>query len=1160
MKLRETAKRSVLTDSRQAKLYSAVLLFGTLVCSALAADDWISVTDPQDMADSSGDIRAISARVKGDSLYLSMTVEGIAAPAIDQTPTGMNNRYYYHWLLDTDNNPATGRSNSEYEGNPTGLTNPIGVERTLQLGWRDGHPDGVQVYDPANDTVLLATNFTFQASGNTLTAIVPLADLGLTTGQTIAFSAFQEGSSDGWAVDWMESGTLTLSGLAITQARVSDPQDMADASGDLRGISAHVEGDDLLLSMTVEWMAAPPINQTPAGMNNRYYYHWLLDTDNNPATGRSNSEYEGSPTGVTKPIGVERTVQIGWRDGHPDGVQVYDPANDTVLLATNFTFQAGGNTLTARIPLADLGLIAGQTIAVSAFKEGSSDGWAVDWIESETVTLAGPGLARAVVADPQDMADSSGDIRGIAAHVEGQNLMLSMTIERMAAPPIDQTPAGMNNRYYYHWLLDTDNNPATGRSNSEYEGSPTGVTKPIGVERTIQIGWRDGHPDGVQVYDPANDTVLLATNFTFQAGGNTLTAVIPLADLGLTLGQTIAVSAFQEGSSDGWAVDWMESQQVTLDPPVAGRMKIDGLFTDWADADGAGLVTTVEDPQDMADSSGDIRQIQATVEAGYLYVRMKVQGIALPAVEQTPAGMNNRYYYHWLLDTDNNPATGRSNSEYEGSPTGITTPIGVERTIQLGWRNGAPDGLEVYDPANDTVKLLTNYECSATGDSVEARLKLADLGLSLGQTIAISAFQEGASDGWAVDWMESKTITLAEAATGMALENVFLGNAYGFKLTVEDTTNLVVATASVAVRLDGQPIQVSVVKAGTTTTMEGVYPTLLAANTVHTVGVSLTASGESQAKDYVYTIDPYTVLPLAGSLKQVNTANKGFVVHVSKVSPAYQTGDPTFISAHSNIAALAEMQLAGQLTNEIIGGMFWNEAEEYAPEWVLNPVSVTGPVNWYEYAPAEHAILNFTNDLPFPKLDPLFSPWEGIAMDILTYVELPAGYHTFGLYTEGGHVAYAGLTNTGPVLSLFDNSIAEVVPTYYARNQFFNVIAPEAGYYPIRVLFFQSKRDQEAGLMLELFAEKDRALHLLNDSSDPKSVRVFRAGALINSGTVTTPVAAQHSGNNLVISYTGMLQWANDLQGPWYDYADASQSPVTIAVVPGAKFFRSRSY
>jgi len=83
-----------------------------------------------DMGDSSGDIRSIQASVLGDYLRLSMTVEGVAAPSVDQTPQDKNNRYYYHWILDTDNDPAPGSFvNDSYEGNPTGVASPEAVCR-----------------------------------------------------------------------------------------------------------------------------------------------------------------------------------------------------------------------------------------------------------------------------------------------------------------------------------------------------------------------------------------------------------------------------------------------------------------------------------------------------------------------------------------------------------------------------------------------------------------------------------------------------------------------------------------------------------------------------------------------------------------------------------------------------------------------------------------------------------------------------------------------------------------------------------------------------------------------------------------------------------------------------------------------------------------------
>ena len=67
-------------------------------------------------------------------LKLSMTVAGFAAPTVDQTPDEMKNRYYYHWLLDTDNNPATITFTAD------GTTERAGTwELEVEVKWRWGH-------------------------------------------------------------------------------------------------------------------------------------------------------------------------------------------------------------------------------------------------------------------------------------------------------------------------------------------------------------------------------------------------------------------------------------------------------------------------------------------------------------------------------------------------------------------------------------------------------------------------------------------------------------------------------------------------------------------------------------------------------------------------------------------------------------------------------------------------------------------------------------------------------------------------------------------------------------------------------------------------------------------------------------------------------------
>ncbi|MDI9430745.1 MAG: discoidin domain-containing protein, partial [Planctomycetota bacterium] len=172
-----------------------------------------------------------------------------------------------------------------------------------------------------------------------------------------------------------------------------------------------------------------------------------------------------------------------------------------------------------------------------------------------------------------------------------------------------------------------------------------------------------------------------------------------------------------------------------------------------------GQVAGVDDPSDMADSSGDIKRIEAWVEEGNLNLTMTVYGVFAPSAAQTPAGMTNRYYYHWILDTDNDPTTGYHNSDYEGTATGVENPIGVDVVVQFGWRDGNTNGVYAYIALTEEA-LIEDYEYTIDGDTIHAVIPLANLGLTPDDVIALSAFQEGASNGWQIDWLESVVLPL----------------------------------------------------------------------------------------------------------------------------------------------------------------------------------------------------------------------------------------------------------------------------------------------------------------------------------------------------------------------------------------------------------------
>jgi len=142
---------------------------------------------------------------------------------------------------------------------------------------------------------------------------------------------------------------------------------------------------------------------------------------------------------------------------------------------------------------------------------------------------------------------------------------------------------------------------------------------------------------------------------------------------------------------------------------------------------------------------------------------------------------------------------------------------------------------------------------------------------------------------------------------------------------------------------------------------------------------------------------------MTGSLKQVNQSNAGFVARVAQVS-SVQSGIPC---VHSNLTDLAELQLSGSLTNELVGGPYYNEVESDISQWIVEPVVMPGTINWFELAPDVQVLLNFRT-MNLPETASGNAPNQGVVVELTTYLQLSAGPTKFGVYTEGGYCIYAG--------------------------------------------------------------------------------------------------------------------------------------------------------
>jgi hypothetical protein len=180
---------------------------------------------------------------------------------------------------------------------------------------------------------------------------------------------------------------------------------------------------------------------------------------------------------------------------------------------------------------------------------------------------------------------------------------------------------------------------------------------------------------------------------------------------------------------------------------------IDGDFADWAD-----VPVLIEDPDDVDEDNGDIKEVRVFSTEDTFYGMLTVYGTAAPQDTQ-------RYYYHILIDADNDIKTGANNSEYEGNDTGIKNPIGADFYVQVGRRNGADDGIEVYFVrANWTDEVVAeNFSWAAGGDSMEVAVpftmfnpldNIGDIFVQE-QTVMIASFQEGSANDWECDWTES---------------------------------------------------------------------------------------------------------------------------------------------------------------------------------------------------------------------------------------------------------------------------------------------------------------------------------------------------------------------------------------------------------------------
>ena len=327
----------------------------------------------------------------------------------------------------------------------------------------------------------------------------------------------------------------------------------------------------------------------------------------------------------------------------------------------------------------------------------------------------------------------------------------------------------------------------------------------------------------------------------------------------------------------------------------------------------------------------------------------------------------------------------------------------------------------------------------------------------------------------------------------------FQGNAGGFTLQIADQGTTTLDPTSLSLKLNGTSVTATAVtKTGSTTYVHYNTPQPLGIGSTNVLditykdnqGIQSTAQRTFQPASYV-TIPASYAMP-AGS---VDTTSSGFSALMSQIPVGRTPGD-------ANTIANAERQLAGGYLDPATGKAY--------PSIIPKGPNTDGSyavtnINWNEFPDSAGGadIGNFraTNDPPtnipdepFPGIpgqaaevtDPTQPGYsDNVVSDITGYLELAAGFYTFGVNSDDGFKVSTGpgvLDVTGLALGSFNGGRG-------ATDTTFDVYVPTAGIYPIRLLYWQGG----GGGNVEFFVidQTTGVKTLINDRSGASAIKAY---------------------------------------------------------------------
>ncbi len=274
---------------------------------------------------------------------------------------------------------------------------------------------------------------------------------------------------------------------------------------------------------------------------------------------------------------------------------------------------------------------------------------------------------------------------------------------------------------------------------------------------------------------------------------------------------------------------------------------------------------------------------------------------------------------------------------------------------------------------------------------------------------------------------------------------------------------------SVSLRVDGEPLEVTVTPAALGAfDVTYVWDTPFPGGTRHVsiIEASDTAGNAIETDPLNWIAPAFATLTPDMRVNRVDRSQPGFVLRVFQ-NELYQPGS---ISEAEVALAGEAVDVDGEPIDENLADESMFGPAEGPGEIVgdLVEFEVGGVVNMNASVPGD--VGNFPVDEQMPGVPGVNGAADGAVIEVVAFVEFPAGRHTMGVNSDDGFRMEGGPLDNPETLGLFG----------FPRGAFpsrFKFDVVEAGVYPIRVLYY----NRGGGANLEIFHVFEEGEVLLND-------------------------------------------------------------------------------